>query len=63
MNQSANSVASIRNYVAIDERLATSGQPSEAQLAELAREGFELVINLGLHDDPRYSLPDETGTV
>lgn len=25
--------------------------------------GFTTVINLALHDDPRYSLPDEPGTV
>ena len=53
----------ILNYLRIDERLATSGQPSEEELAAVAREGTDVVINLALHDDPRYSLPDETGTV
>jgi uncharacterized protein (TIGR01244 family) len=53
----------IHNYRAVDERLATSGQPSEEQLAEIAGAGFETVVNLALHDDPRYSLPDEAGTV
>lgn len=53
----------IINYLRVDERLATSGQPSEEELAALAREGIEVVINLALHDDPRYSLPDEAGTV
>ena len=56
-------IESIRNYIAIDERLSTSGQPSEAQFAALAQAGFEVVINLGLHDDPRYSLRDEPGCV
>ncbi|HYH41447.1 MAG TPA: protein tyrosine phosphatase family protein [Burkholderiales bacterium] len=53
----------ILNYLRIDDRLATSGQPSEEELAAVAREGTEVVINLALHDDPRYSLPDEMGTV
>ena len=48
---------------AIDESLCTSGQPTVAQLQEIASAGFQTVINLALHDDPRYSLPDEAGTV
>lgn len=53
----------IRNYRAVSPQLATSGQPDEAQLAAIAAAGFEVVINLALHDDPRYSLADEAGTV
>jgi protein tyrosine phosphatase (PTP) superfamily phosphohydrolase (DUF442 family) len=53
----------IVNYLAIDDTLATSGQPSVEELGALARDGTEVVINLALHDDPRYSLPDEAGTV
>ena len=53
----------IVNYLAIDATLATSGQPSVEELEALARDGTEVVINLALHDDPRYSLPDEPGTV
>jgi uncharacterized protein (TIGR01244 family) len=56
-------ITAIYNYRAVDEHLATSGQPSEAQLARVAADGFEVVINLGLHDDPRYALPDEAGAV
>lgn len=52
-------VSTIYNYRPVDALLATSGQPTEAQLAAVAREGFAVVINLALHDDPRYSLPDE----
>jgi protein tyrosine phosphatase (PTP) superfamily phosphohydrolase (DUF442 family) len=51
------------NFRPVDARLATSGQPSEQQLAALARDGFEVVINLALHDNPEYSLPDEPGLV
>jgi uncharacterized protein (TIGR01244 family) len=57
------SLAAIYNYRAVDEWLGTSGQPSEAQLAGIAQAGFKTVINLALHDDPRYSLPDEAGAV
>lgn len=53
----------IYNYRAVDESIATSGQPSVAQLRAIAEAGFATVINLALHDDPRYSLPDEPGTV
>lgn len=56
-------VTDIYNYIRVDERLATSGQPSVDELTAVARDGVEVVINLALHDDPRYSLPDETGTV
>jgi len=56
-------LAGIKNYRAVDVSLATSGQPSEAQLQAIAEAGFTTVINLALHDDPRYSLPNEAGTV
>jgi protein tyrosine phosphatase (PTP) superfamily phosphohydrolase (DUF442 family) len=48
---------------AVDARLATSGQPTEGQLGAIADAGYRTVINLALHDDPRYSLADERGTV
>ena len=53
----------IVSYLRIDDALATSGQPTVEELAAVAREGTKVVINLALHDDPRYSLPDEAGTV
>jgi protein tyrosine phosphatase (PTP) superfamily phosphohydrolase (DUF442 family) len=43
--------------------LATSGQPKEDQLPAIAEAGYQVVINLGLHDEPRYSLPDEATSV
>ncbi len=43
--------------------LATSGQPREDQLAAIAAAGYDVIINLALHDDPRYSLPDEASSV
>jgi len=56
-------LASIVRYVRVSESLATAGQPSEAQLELIAKSEFEVVVNLALHDDPRYSLKDETATV
>ena len=56
-------VTDIYNYLSIDAKLVTSGQPSVEELAAAAGEGVEVVINLALHDDPRYALPDETGAV
>ncbi len=53
----------IYNYQPVNDRLATAGQPTEAQLVAIAQAGFEVVINLALHTDPRYSLPDEPGLV
>ena len=56
-------VEEILNYLPIDGRLSTAGQPSVEELAALARAGYEVVINIALHDDARYALPDEAGTV
>ena len=56
-------ITQARNFRTVNERLFTSGQPTESQLASARAAGVEVVINLALHDDPRYSLRDETGTV
>jgi uncharacterized protein (TIGR01244 family) len=56
-------LAGIYKHRAVDDTLGTSGQPTEAQLAAIAAAGFRTVVNLALHDDPRYSLPDEAATV
>jgi uncharacterized protein (TIGR01244 family) len=53
----------VYNYRPAGDAIGTSGQPTEAQLAGIAQAGFGTVINLALHDDPRYSLPDEAATV
>ena len=56
-------LSSIYNFREVDEALCTSGQPSVAQLGSVAEAGFTTIINLALHDDPSYSLPDEQDTV
>jgi uncharacterized protein (TIGR01244 family) len=53
----------IYNYRQLSPKLAASGQPDEQELAAIAKAGYTTVINIALHDDPRYSLPDERGTV
>lgn len=53
----------IYNYIRIDDSLETSGQPTVDELEAAARNGVQVVINLALHDDPRYSLLDEAATV
>jgi uncharacterized protein (TIGR01244 family) len=50
----------IKNFIALDDRLATAGQPTEAQLREVAAAGFRVVVNLGLLGTD-YALPDEAG--
>jgi protein tyrosine phosphatase (PTP) superfamily phosphohydrolase (DUF442 family) len=54
-------LADIRHFLAVSDRLATAGQPTEEQLGEIAATGFEVVVNLGLLD-PRYCLADEAGS-
>ena len=53
----------IYKYQKVDEKLSTAGQPTEEQIESIKREGFDVVINLALHNVQRYSLPDEAGLV
>jgi uncharacterized protein (TIGR01244 family) len=53
---------SIHNWHRLDDRITTSGQPTEAQLADIAALGVRCVVNLGLHSHPR-ALPDEAASV
>lgn len=56
------SIEEIKNFVPVSDCLATAGQPSEAQLADVAAAGFDVVVNLGMMDK-RYCLDDEAGLV
>lgn len=56
-------VEGIYNFCQAGPDLATSGQPREDQLAAIAAAGYDVIINLALHDDPRYSLHDEAASV
>ena len=57
------SISDIYNFRQVSADLASSGQPREHQLAVIAEAGYNVVINLALHNDPRYSLPDEAASV
>ncbi|KIC51492.1 protein tyrosine phosphatase family protein [Tateyamaria sp. ANG-S1] len=52
----------ILNWRRINDRLTTSGQPSEAQLADIRELGVTHIVNLGPHDN-KGALQDEAGTV
>lgn len=56
------SLDEIYNARRVDDRLITSGQPSEDQLRAVAVEGFDTVVNLAPHD-AQNALPDEAGLV
>ncbi len=50
--------SSIINFKMLVEGFATSGQPSEDELLEIAKAGYEVVINLGL-SNAGYSVRNE----
>lgn len=52
----------VHNWRRICDRVTTSGQPSEAELAQIRALGVVTVINLGLHTHAR-ALKDEAGVV
>jgi len=52
----------IYNWFRLDDRLTTSGQPSEDHLAGIRDMGVRHIVNLGLHTHER-ALPDEAGSV
>jgi uncharacterized protein (TIGR01244 family) len=52
----------IYNWHRLDSRITTSGQPTEAQLAEIRGLGVRHIVNLGLHTHEK-ALPDEAATV
>jgi protein tyrosine phosphatase (PTP) superfamily phosphohydrolase (DUF442 family) len=56
------SIEAIYNYKKADEKIITSGQPSEEQLRAIAAAGFDAVINISTNA-PHYALPDEEGLV
>ena len=52
----------IYNWRRLDGRITTSGQPTEAQLADIHALGVWHIVNLGLHTHEK-ALPDEAGSV
>jgi len=52
----------IYNWYRLDDRITTSGQPTEQQLAEIRALGVTNIVNLGLHTHEK-ALPDEAASV
>jgi hypothetical protein len=52
----------IYNWRRLDDRITTSGQPTEPQLDDIHGLGVRHVVNLGLHTHEK-ALPDETASV
>ena len=52
----------IYNWRRLDDRITTSGQPTEQQLADIRALGVRHIINLGLHTHEK-ALPDEAASV
>ena len=52
----------VYHWLRLDERVTTSGQPTEDELAAIAALGVTHVVNLGLHTHER-ALADEAGAV
>ena len=48
----------IYNWRRLDDRITTSGQPTESQLKDLHALGIRHIANLGLHSHEK-ALPDE----
>jgi uncharacterized protein (TIGR01244 family) len=57
------STSAINNYVRINDRVITAGQPTEAQLREAAAEGFEVIINLAPPGGGQGAPADEAACV
>lgn len=55
-------LSTIYNYLQLEENLATGGQPSTEELAMLARQNYQLVVNLALPTSDN-ALPDERAVV
>ena len=52
----------IYNYLSLSDSIATAGQPTEGQIAVIAENGYEAVINLGLAES-EYALDNEEAVV
>jgi protein tyrosine phosphatase (PTP) superfamily phosphohydrolase (DUF442 family) len=57
-----NELKAIPNFHRLSNELGSAGQPTAEQLQMIAQAGYEIVVNLALHDRP-YSLDDEAALV
>ena len=56
-------LSEIINFLNFSENLACAGLPTKNQLMDIKTAGFRHVINLGLYDDPVYTLPGEADSL
>jgi len=52
----------IYHWRRLDDRITTSGQPTEPQLTDIHALGVRYIVNLGLHTHEK-ALPDEAASV
>ncbi|WP_299487516.1 MULTISPECIES: protein tyrosine phosphatase family protein [Acaryochloris] len=57
-----NALTSINNFLPLSDQIATAGQPTETQFETIAKQGYQVVINLALPTSD-HALPDEQETV
>lgn len=43
-------IIKITNFIKINENISTAGQPTKKQFKKIAKEGFDVVINLAMHN-------------
>ncbi|MBD2182070.1 protein tyrosine phosphatase family protein [Planktothrix sp. FACHB-1355] len=59
---SENQIESIYNFFKVSAKVATAGQPTEAQLGVIKDAGYQLIVNLALPESPK-ALPNEQALV
>ena len=47
------------NYIKINDQISTAGQPTKEEFALIAKEGFEVVINLAMHNRGAFKKEDK----
>lgn len=57
------SVENIFNFIKINEKIGTAGQPTKEQLQAACDEGYEIIINLAPENSDNHALPDEQAVV
>ena len=62
INLMGNRIENIFNYLWLNDKIATGGQPTEQQLALIKDEGYQVVINLALNTSTN-ALADEKAVV
>lgn len=54
---------SIVNFIRVNDRIGTAGQPTAEQLQAARDEGYDAIVNLAPHDANNHALPDERAVV